>query len=47
MHTELRDSSVQGNISDFFVHVVDSGSGLVSKNNTVGLDGSSALFEDL
>lgn len=47
MLTELRDSSIQADISEFLIHIVNSSSRLVSKNNTVGSDGSLTLFEDL
>ena len=43
----MGDSSVQRDISDFSVHVVDGSSRLISKDDSVGLDGSLALFVDL
>jgi len=46
-HVELGNSTVEGDVSEFLVHVVHSGSGLVFEGNGVGLDDSGVLFEDL
>jgi len=46
-HEELGDSTVEGDVSEFLVHIVDSSSGLVSEGNGVRLDGSLVLFVDL
>jgi hypothetical protein len=44
---ELRDSTVEGGISEFLVHVVDGSSGLILKNDSVSLNRANALLEDL
>jgi hypothetical protein len=46
-HTDLGDGTIEGNISNLSIHIVDGSSGLVSKNNSVGLDDSLVLFVDL
>lgn len=45
--TKLRDGTVQRNVSDFLIHIVDSSSRLISEVDTVGLDDSLVLFKDL
>ena len=47
LHVELADSAVHGHISELFVHVVLTSSGLVLKHNTVGFNGSGSSFVDL
>ena len=44
---ELGDGSAEGDISIFFVHVDNSGSGSISDNNSVILHRKSLLLEDL
>jgi len=46
-HKELRYGSIQADVSEFFVHIVDSSSRLISKNDTIGLNSPLASFEDL
>ena len=47
IHVELTDSSVEGDISVFLVHVVDSGSGLVSEDDAESFDMIGSFFVDL
>lgn len=47
VHVELADGTVEGDISVFFVHVVDSGSGLVSEHNTKCFHMVGSLLVDL
>lgn len=47
MFTKLRDSTVKRGISEFLVHVVNSSSRLILKNNSVSLDNVEILLEDL
>ena len=47
IHVKLADSSVEGDISVFLVHVMDSSSGLVSKDNTESFDMIGSFFIDL
>lgn len=44
---ELADSSVKGDISVLFIHVVDSSSGLISKDDSEGFNVIGSLFENL
>ena len=46
-HIKLRYGSIQADISEFLVHVVDGSSRLISEDDAVGLNGSLTLFEDL
>ena len=43
----MRDGTVKRGISEFLVHVVNSSSRLILKDNSVGLDNVEILFEDL
>jgi len=43
---QLGDSSIDGYISEFLVHVDDLSSASVLADNTVGLDTSDVLLED-
>lgn len=43
---ELTNSSIKRNISELFVHVVVSSSGLISKDNAEGLDMIGSFFKD-
>jgi len=43
---KLGDGTVQSDVSEFLVHVVDGSSGLISESDSVGLDGSLVSFED-
>ena len=47
IHVKLADSSVEGDISVFLVHVMDSSSGLVSKDNSVIFVMFGSFFIDL
>lgn len=47
IHVQLTDSSVQGNISVLLVHVVVSGSGLISEHYSVSFDMVGSFFVDL
>ena len=47
IHVELADGSVEGDISVFLVHVVDSGSGLVSEDDAESFNMIGSSFEDL
>ena len=46
-HMKLADSSVEGDISEFFIHVVNSSSGLISEDNAEGFDMVGSFFIDL
>ena len=43
----MAESSVEGDVSVFSVHVVDGGSGLISEDDSVGLDTLSRSLEKL
>jgi len=43
---ELGDGTVQSDVSEFLVHVVDGSSRLISESDGVSLDGSLVSFED-
>ncbi len=47
LHVELGNSAADGGVSNFLVHVDGVSSGQVSQDNSVVLDGSSLLLEDL
>eukprot|EP00357_Protocruzia_adherens_P036130 CAMPEP_0115021094 /NCGR_PEP_ID=MMETSP0216-20121206/30654_1 /TAXON_ID=223996 /ORGANISM="Protocruzia adherens, Strain Boccale" /LENGTH=164 /DNA_ID=CAMNT_0002393329 /DNA_START=306 /DNA_END=800 /DNA_ORIENTATION=- len=46
-HEHSTDGTVQRGVSVFLVHVMNTGSGFISQQNTVGFDMSDVLLEDL
>jgi hypothetical protein len=46
LHMQLTDCSIKGNISEFFIHVMNAGSGLISEDDAEGLDVIGSSFED-
>ena len=46
-HMELTDCAGKGNISELFVHIVDTSSGLISENDSIGFDMVGSAFENL
>lgn len=46
IHVELADCSVEGDISVFLIHIMDSSSGLIPEDNSKGLDMIRSSFID-
>lgn len=47
LHIELRNSTVDSHISEFFVHIVVASSGLILQNDSVGFDCFVVSLKDL
>ena len=47
LHVELGDSSVEADISEFFVHVVVAGSRLILQNDSISFDSVGVSLKDL
>ena len=47
IYTKLRNCSIQGNVSELLVHVMESGSGLHAQHDSVGFHVSGVLLVDL